>query len=91
MSSGEKKIEDALDPKLLSLLKTFDWGFRVSWSHPNDRGRLFTFLTNVHLSSRAPDLDLLERWLREGRHWPPEKIHDLISLAQVRIESAAAV
>jgi hypothetical protein len=83
LSSGERTIEEAFHPEVLARLKTFVfcaeglWS-RPSWLHPFDQERLFAFLIEAQRHSNKIDIGLFRHWLENDRHWPPNKVDQLL-------------
>lgn len=83
LSSDERTIEEAFHPEVLGRLKTFVvcaeglWS-RPSWSHRCDQERLFAFLLEAHQHFNKIDTGLLRHWLKKDRHWPSNKVDQLL-------------
>jgi hypothetical protein len=83
LSSDERTIEEAFHPEVLSRLKTFVvcaeglWS-RPSWLHRCDQERLFNFLLEAHQRFNKLDTGPLSHWLEKDRHWPSNKVDQLL-------------
>ncbi|MGC2223687.1 MAG: hypothetical protein WA624_15710 [Methylocella sp.] len=84
LSSDERSIEEAFHPEVLGRLKTFVfcaeglWS-RPSWLHPFDQKRLFAFLIEAQRHSNKIDTGLFRHWLENDRHWPSNKVDQLLA------------
>ena len=84
LSSDERTIEEAFHPEVLRRLETFVvtaeglWS-KPSWSHRCDQDRLFTFLLEANLHSNKIETGLLRHWLEHDRHWPANKVDQLLA------------
>jgi hypothetical protein len=79
----ELTIEAALHQEVFRRLESFVFcaeGFwsKPSWSHPLDQGRLFAVLVEAHRHSNKIKIGLLRDWLVNDRHWPPNKVEELL-------------
>jgi hypothetical protein len=83
LSSDERSIEEAFPPEVLGRLKTFVlcaeglWS-RPSWLHPSDQKRLFAFLLEAQRHSNKIDVGLFRHWLENDRHWPSNRVNQLL-------------
>jgi len=79
LSSGDKDIDDWLNPDATARLRAFARGANKSTgaTHPDDRARWEAFVIAAHRGGTTLDAGTLRRWLIEVEGWPTDSALDL--------------